>query len=127
MANPPTARAFAEQLDPQNLQDFYVYLSQGAPDATPATFLLLGEAPASYQLALTPEAIAVGLTIETGDYADAMTDNELKLWLSVAPELRGLSAFNAPGVTVGIDLVVTTTASPPRVRAQTFLVGIVNQ
>ena len=127
MPNPLTATPFEQAVDPRDELDFYIYVSQGEPDANPATILLTGEGIASYELALLPEAIAAGLQIMTGAYANALTDNELKVWLTVDPIMRGSSIFDGTGVVVGIELTIVTTSTPPRVKQRTFLVRIANQ
>lgn len=125
MANPATARAFAQALDPEDEADFYVFVNQGAPDATPAPVLLPGEWIASYSLTLSAEAAAVGLEIVAdGARAPQLVGNRLEIWLTVADEMRGNAAFAGAGITVGISLTIVTTADPARTKERTFLVRI---
>jgi hypothetical protein len=103
-------------------------LVQGKPDAAPRPLLLTGEGVASYALALTPEAVAAGLTLhDSAPYPITLTGNQLKLWLEVAPDMRGSPIFDGAGVIVGIELTITTTATPPRRKQRTALVRISNQ
>lgn len=133
MAIPPTARAFAQALDPRDELDFYAFVSQGAPDQKPAPILLLGEGVASYSLALTAEAVAVGLRIMSGvnaageDRTDRLIGNELSIWFDVAPDMRGSRLFDGSGVTVGVKVNFRTTANPSRNKNRTFLLRIANQ
>jgi hypothetical protein len=128
MANPATAKAFEQALDPSDVIDFYVVLSQGSPDAAVPTVLLLGEGVADYTLILTPEAAAVGLKIvERAGYENRLSGNVLTLWLEVDPALRGSAIFNGAGVIVAIEMLIETTATPPRIKQRSFLVRISNQ
>lgn len=128
MALPATAQAFAQALDPSDVVDFYVVVSQGAPDAPTPTVLLLGEAIADYSLALTTEAAAVGLRIvDRAGYGNRLTGNVLKLWLEVEASMRGSAIFNGAGVTVAIELLIETSSNPPRTKQRSFLVRIANQ
>jgi hypothetical protein len=128
MAIPATARAFDQALDPSDVIDFYVVISQGAPEAAPPTVLLLGEAVADYALALSPEAAAVGLRIvERAGYENRLSGNLLTLWLEVDPDLRSSPLFNGTGVIVAIEMLIETTATPPRTKQRSFLVRIANQ
>lgn len=128
MANPPTAKAFDQALDPQDRVDFYVILSQGAPDAPVAPLLLIGEAVARYQLALTPEAAAVGLRIvEAPGFQNKLDGNVLSLNLEVDQQMQGSPLFDGAGVTVAIELLIVTTARPPRTKQRSFLVKVANQ
>lgn len=84
MAIPPTAKAFEQVLDPSDVVDFYVVVSQGEPDANPPTVLLMGEAIADYSLALSSEATAVGLRIvQREGYENRLSGNVLTLWFEV--------------------------------------------
>lgn len=128
MANPATAKAFAQALDPSDVIDFYVVLSQGQPDAAVPTVLLLGEGVENYSLTLTPEAVAVGLRIvERAGYEDKLDGNVLTLWLEVDPAMQTSPVFNGTGVTVPIEILIETTATPPRTKQRSFLVRISNQ
>lgn len=128
MAIPATAQAFAQALDPSDLVDFHVIISQGEPDAKIPTVLLVGEAVADYSLGVTPEAAAVGLSIvEREGYQNRLVGNVLSLWLEVDASMRGAAIFNGLGVTVAIELIMTTTSDPARIKQRSFLVRIANQ
>lgn len=128
MANPVSAKAFEQALDPSDVVDFHVIVSQGASDAVPPTVLLLGEAIAQYSLALTAEASAVGLRIvERTGYGNRLVGNLLTLWLEVDASMHGSPIFDGAGVIVAIELTITTTSTPPRIKQRSFLVRIANQ
>ena len=135
MANPPTARPFAQALGPFDEVEFYVYLYQGDPTdpQKPAPLLLMGEGVESYALALTPEAVAVGLEIVTVDSSarpgskavpPMLDGNRIVLWFRIADDMQALSGF-ATGVTVGVEVHLVTTDG--RTKKRTFLVRIADQ
>jgi hypothetical protein len=128
MAIPPSAKAFDQALDPSDVVDFYVLVSQGKPEADSPTVLLIGEAIASYQLALSAEASAVGLRIvEREGYANRLSGNVLTLYLEVDVSMRGSAIFDGSGVIVAIEMLIVTTSAPPRTKQRSFLVRIANQ
>jgi hypothetical protein len=128
MANPATAKAFAQALDPSDVVDFYVVLSQGEHDAPVPTVLLLGEGVETYSLTLPAEAVAVGLRIvDRVGYEDRLVGNVLSLWLEVDSTMQTSPIFNGNGVTVPIEILIETTATPPRTKQRSFLVRISNQ
>jgi hypothetical protein len=122
MAIPPSAKAFDQALDPSDVVDFYVLVSQGKPEADSPTVLLIGEAIASYQLALSAEASAVGLRIvEREGYANRLSGNVLTLYLEVDVSMRGSAIFDGSGVIVAIEMLIVTTSAPPRTKQRSFL------
>lgn len=128
MAVPLSAKAFDQAVDPADVVDFFVVVSQGAADAKPPTILLLGEAIARYSLKLTPEAAAVGLRIvDAVGYENRLSGNVLQLWLEVDEAVQASPLFDGAGITVAIELLIVTTAVPPRTKQRSFLVRIVNQ
>lgn len=128
MPNPVTAKAFDQALDPSDVVDFAIILSQSAPDAPVAGMLLLGEGVARYALSLTPEATALGLRIvDRPGYENRLDGNVLQLWLEIDAAMQGSPLFNGAGVVVAIELLITTTATPPRTKQRSFLVRIANQ
>lgn len=128
MAIPLTAKEFDQLLDPSDRVDFYVVLLQGAADSTPAPILLMGEAVASYTLAVTPEAAALGVRISTDpEYVDRLTGNVLKVYLEMVEDEWTSPLFDGRGVIVAIELTIITTSTPPRRKQRSFLVRIANQ
>lgn len=128
MALNDAATPFAQAMDPTDRLDFTMVVYQAAAGASPPPLLVLGEAIASYSLALTPEAVAVGLTILTeAPYAPALVQNKVTFWCEVAPSLRASPAFDGSGVTVGVEFTFTTSAVPPRRFQRTAGIRIVNQ
>lgn len=128
MANPPTAKAFDQPVDPSDIVDFFVIVSQTAPDARVPGVLLLGEGVARYALALTAEAAALGLKIsQATGYENRLSGNVLQLWLEVETAMQSSPLFDGAGVTVAIELLIVTTSTPPRTKQRSFLVRIANQ
>lgn len=128
MPVPVTAKAFEQALDPSDIVDFYVFISQGSPDASPPTVLLKGEAVAAYSLALSPEAAAVGLRIvERGSYKNSFSGNLLTVYFEVDDDLKGSPLFSGIGITVAVEMTIVTTSIPPRTKQRSFLVRIANQ
>ena len=83
---------------------------------------------ADYELALSPEAAAVGLKIvERNGYSNKLSGNLLSIYLEIDPDMRGSALFNGGGVSVPIELLITTSATPPRIKQRSFLVRIANQ
>jgi len=129
MAIPPNALSIKQPMDPADVLDFAIVLTQGPPDAATPPFLLDGESVASFTLALTPEAIAAGLQIKTGDGypAPVLAGLDVFFWLAVDPAMQGLPIFAGAGVPLAIELTATTDATPPRVKQRTLTVTVANQ
>lgn len=136
MPIPPNAAVFGTAanpaiLDPADILDFYVSLAQGAEDAVLPPILLVGEAVATLAVAVTTEAAAVGLKIMTGgSYPAPKVDpatNVVTLWLGVDSARQGDSVFNGVGVTVGVELTITTNNNPPRVKQRTVSIKVAQQ
>ena len=129
MAIPPNARTIRQPMDPADVVDFAVGITQGAADADPPPVLLDGEEVASFSLTLTAEAVAVGLEIRRdGAYpAPLVVDRVVTFWLGVAPAMQGLTVFSGAGATLGIELTITTTSVPPRIKQRTITVTVANQ
>ena len=129
MANPPNAQAIRQPMDPSDVLDFRGTLTQDEASASPPPFLLTGESVASFTLALTPEAIAAGLQIKTGDGypPPVLAGLDLVFWLAVDPAMQGSPIFAGAGVPLAIELTATTDATPPRVKQRTLTVTVANQ
>lgn len=125
MATPPNAFEYSRQMDPADIVDFQIVLSQ---DGTATAFLEAGEAVASYTLTLTAEAVAAGLEIMTaGAYATSIAGNIIKFWLEVDSLSQGDPVFDGSGVALGIELTAVTNSSPARTKQRTFVVTVANQ
>ena len=78
--------------------------------------------------AITTTAAAVGLKIvERNGYSNKLSGNLLSIYLEIDPDMRGSALFNGGGVSVPIELLITTSATPPRIKQRSFLVRIANQ
>jgi hypothetical protein len=125
MANPPNAISITRPMDPADIEQFFVTLTQGS---TGAEVLNTGESVASYTLALTAEAIAAGLQIKTGSgYATNLTGLVLSFWLAVNSANQADAAFSGTGLTLGVEWTITTNASPARVKQKTIVVQVAQQ
>ena len=127
MAIPATAKPFPMPLDPRDRNKFYVFVNQGAPDATPTPVLRLGEGSARSSLPLSGEAVAVGLeSLTDAARAPRLDGNQLIIWHDVADGMRANSAFAGGGVTVPVLVQVVTTSDPARTEDHSYLVRIAN-
>lgn len=127
MAIPTSAVKLAQPLDPADVDFFGVDISQGPQGVTPFPILAPGEGVASFTVQPQPEAVAAGLIIKSGGgYPPAaIVGLTLSLYLAVDPAKQGASGFDA-GMLLGIELTITTTATPPRVKQRTFTVAVIN-
>lgn len=110
-----------ENLDPAERIEFVMEFASGV-----APVLGVGETISSYSLAVTAEAAALGLTIETGaPYAASLEPNgtDIKLWLSVSAPFQDNAAFT-PGIQLGVVATINTSSTPSRRRQRTFLVTV---
>jgi hypothetical protein len=116
-------------IEPVDLLDFYIAISQGPLEGD---VLQAGEEVASYTLALPLEASAAGLTIveketENGKYATRLADRTLAFWLNINPTQQKSTAFDGQGVTLPIELTITTTNTPPRIKQRTLKIRVTNK
>jgi len=121
MAVPPTATSFGRTLDPNEVLDFGVNL---------AGILEPGEQIASYELVLFPEAVALGLTIMSGDGRDHTLfngDTGVKFWLTIDEDERENGAFDGAGIMLPLEITAVTSSDPERTRQRTFLVSVAQQ
>jgi DNA mismatch repair protein MutH len=125
MALPPTAIPFTRPMDPADIRDFVITLTQGSGDAA---FLQTGEGVAAYTLALTAESALAGLLIKTDSgYSTSLTGLLIHFWLAVAAGNQSDPGFSGSGLTLGLELTVTTTNTPPRIMQRTFAVMVAQQ
>lgn len=112
------------QLDPAEKLDFEADFGGGEKPV-----LEEDETIASYSLAVTAEAAALGLQIESAPpYASSLVagSKAVKLWLSVDPLEQENSLFTA-GVQLGIEVTIVTSSSPARTRQRTWNVEVKQQ
>jgi hypothetical protein len=118
MAVPAEAKVFAEALDPADIVDFEIDLSP----------LLEGaETIATHTETIPPESALLGLEFKTtGGYATSLTGNILRIWLGIADAQQSNAAF-ATGVTLPIELTITTNSTPARKKQRTVAVKVIQR
>jgi hypothetical protein len=125
MTRPLNAKAFVAQADPADVLDWQITLSQGS---TGLETLQPGESVASFTVALTAEAIAAGLQINTtSGYATLLVGNVITFWLSVTSGVQASTVFSGAGLAVGVEITITTNANPARVKQRTVVVTVAQQ
>jgi hypothetical protein len=128
MPVPASAPAFEQPVDPSDVQEFVVTLSQGALDTKPAPFLITGEAVASFVLAVSVEAAAAGLSIRSDSgYAPTCVGNKITFWPVIAAGQQSATIFDGDGVRLGVDLTITTNNVPPRIKQRTLVLRVAQQ
>lgn len=122
MPLPPNAILFDDPMDPYDRVDFLLTLD-GADGMLEA-----GEGVASYTLTLLAEATALGLTIGTAAYAPSQPNAQsLRFYLEVDSGFQANAAFDGDGVTLGLELSITTDSTPARRRQRTIGVKVAQQ
>lgn len=125
MTLPLNAKAFAAQMDSSDVLDWQVTLSQGS---TGLETLQIAESVVGFTVALTAEAIAAGLQINTtGGYSTLLVGNVITFWVSVTAGSLANSAFLGAGTGFGIEITITTNANPARVKQRTVVVTVAQQ
>lgn len=123
MPIPAAARRFTQEMDPRDLLDWEDEITQGSD---PKDFLQPTEQVSSYELALTPEAAAVGLLLrQDAEYATTLTGRVLRFWLEVEPAMQSAPIFDA-GVDVALEFTAWTNNTPPRRKQRTIVVRVIN-
>lgn len=112
-------------LDPSETLDFRMdFYDESLPEIE--RVLDLGEEIASFEVAPTPEAVLLGLTIrDDGLYAPTLDETATKiiLWLEVDPADQGNPDF-VDGLVLGVEGTIVTSSTPPRTRQRTFNVTV---
>lgn len=120
MAIALSALEWSQALNPGDTVDFDVDLT--------GRLLEVGETVASYTLTLSAASIAAGLVLGTGSYASSQpTATSLLFWFSIASGHVADSAFDGTGAVLDMELLVTTTNVPPRIRQRTLLLHVARQ
>jgi|SRR6476469_383900 len=104
-------------MDPFDIVDYKVDL---------APLLVDDEGIASFDVDVLPESELYGLTLGTLDYAPALDGTNLTIWLSIDSSFYSNPIF-ATGITLPIEVSVTTTAFPPRRRQRTVAVKVIQR
>lgn len=128
MPIPATALAFEQPVDPSDVQDFAIILSQGPADAKPTPFLLPGETVASFAMSVGAEAAAAGLLIRSdAGYAPTYVANKITFWPVIAAAQQSSPLFDGDGVRLAIELTVVTSNSPARTKQRSIVVRVAHQ
>jgi len=132
MAHPLTATSLPRTIDPYDIERFTIEITRddGVTPIDPANPPLLdhGEDIASYTVTVTAEGGAAGLGIkEGGGYAITLLDDIVELYFEVAADMQSDPMFDGAGVSLPVELSLTTTATPPRKKQKTVLVKVAQQ
>lgn len=116
-------------MDPADVLDISIVITQGDAAAVPPPFLLTGEAVGSFTLTLSAEAVAAGLAIKQANGYPAPTFSGLicTFWLAVDAAMQTSPIFDGEGVTLSLELTVVTTSDPKRTKQRTLTVKVANQ
>lgn len=124
MSTPPNATSWPEAMDPSALKEWIMDLSP---------WLETGETIESYEVTLSPEAIAAGLLIHTGA-SDASRQHKLiegdrmvELWFYIEAPDRANPAFDGSGTAYPMTIFFTTNSVPSRDDERTFLLKVAQQ
>jgi hypothetical protein len=124
MALPEDPAVWSQSMDPADRLDYQMFCRGARP------LLETAEQIASYTLALTPEAAALGLTIETGGGRDPVVlagGDTVALWFSVASGFQTNAAFSGSGAQLGVELTIVTDSVPARTRQRTWALTVKQQ
>lgn len=117
MVFPKSTKIWKETMDPYDKVDFKVNL-------TPV--LGTTENVTSFTVVPLPEAELYGLTVGTGSYAPNIIDKFLTIWLFIAPAFQADVAF-VKGLTLPIEVSITTDSTPPRKKQRTVAVKVIQR
>lgn len=113
--------AWKGEMDPAERLDFELDFRNGDDPV-----LQPGESIDSYSVAVTPEAAAYGLQIETdAPYAPDMdvSGERITIWLTVDIGEQSNPDF-IDGLPLGVEFTIITDNTPPRTRQRTGLVTV---
>lgn len=129
MALPPNAIIFTDvngvevEHDPYDRVEYTLNL-EGASGG----ILEDGEGIASWSVALTAEAAALGLTIGTLDWAPMQPSPlQVRFWIEVDSGFQANAAFDGEGTRLGVEVNVTTNNVPARRRQRTAAIKVAQQ
>ena len=116
MVVPASAFKFDAEMDPAELLDYQLKLSEG-----PLKLLEDGELFTTWTLTLYPEAIALGVELGSGTYEPVADGENITVWFQVDPLFQEDAAFDGNGVDVPMELSITTNHAPARKRQRTLV------
>ena len=119
MPAPAAAVAHQAVMDPSDRVDYITRFG---------SLLEEGELISSVQLALYPEAAALGFTIleGTGFGPSIINDDSVLIWVEVADGMRDAPQFTG-GARMPIEFTIVTNASPARRFQRTMLILVTQQ
>lgn len=117
MAFPVSTKIWEESMDPYDVVDYQVDLSPLLEDT---------EGVASYTVDPLPESELYGLEIGVAAYAPLLVGTELTLWLSINSTYQSNAVFTN-GITLPIEISITTDSSPPRKKQRTVAVKVIQR
>jgi hypothetical protein len=122
MAIPASAIAFDQAMDPYDLLDWEIDITQFLEEDERAEEGL-------WSLVRSAEAIEYGLIISGGDRAAHLSEDgrAVFFWLEVATDQQLDPQFSGAGVLVALELSFTTNSIPGRRRQKTYVVRIAQQ
>lgn len=133
MPVPPKAAALPEPISPRDVLDVTAILSKEGtavptgPDGG-APFLLADEDIASFTIATTAEAAALGFQVKSGGkYDPVVIGTKVQFWVGVLPGMRSSAVFLGEGIKLGAEFVGITTNDPPREKEKTIVFQVAKQ
>lgn len=114
MAIPANALVWAETMDPYDVVDFTIDV----------TNLLSSDSVSSFTITPYTESTLLGLEIGSGAYAPSIAGNIITVWLQIGLANQANPAFDGAGATLPIELSITTNSSPVRKRQRTLVVKV---
>lgn len=121
MAIPASAVSFTGVLDPHEVLDYLIPLGPVLEE---------GETATTYSLDLLPEAVALGLTIMSGDGRDhalVQDGTAISMWLTIDDAFVADPAFDGAGTALPMQFTIETNSNPSRTRQRTFLAPVAQQ
>lgn len=124
MPIPPNTYVFEYEMDPKDLVDFTI---EGSSFDKP--ILEPGETIASFTLTLGAESAALGMELGSGSYLATVTNDEtgVKFWSEFYSGFYEHASFTDPGVTLPLELYITTSSTPPRKYQRTVAIKVTQQ
>lgn len=117
MALPTGVQIWEESMDPYDVTDYAVDL---------ASLLESGESISAWTAVVGSEGALYGLTLGSGAYATQLNGTVLTLWLSVQAGFQN-DAIYATGVTLPIEISITTSSTPQRKKQRTVAVRVIQK
>lgn len=125
MAIPLNARRWDEQMDPADVLEWVLHVGIFNGQAGLLEPL---ETVASYTLALSAEAVALGLTTGTLTRAASQpTPTSFRWWFLIDSAFQSNAAFSGEGALLPMELTIVTDATPSRTLQRTLVLKVAQQ